>query len=58
VNSSLSYNYGEGNVQRAIEATGSRDAWNLIGQGYEGDKDYLAKLMDAILIMKNPESLD
>lgn len=45
-------------MQRAIEAMGSRDAWNLIGQGYEGDKDYLAKLIDAILIMKNPESLD
>ena len=55
--SALAFNYGEGNVQKGMEATGSRDAWTLIRNGHEGDKDYLPKLMAAILIMKNPESV-
>lgn len=54
----LGYNYGEGAVQKAMMATGSRDAWTLIKRGYEGDKDYLAKVMAAVLIAKNPESVD
>lgn len=53
----LAYNMGESAVQKGIEATGSRNAWTLIGKGYEGDKDYLPKLMAAILIMRNPESV-
>ncbi len=54
----LAYNMGEKGLQAAIDKTGSRDAWTLISKGYEGDKDYLAKLMAAILIMKNPESVN
>ena len=54
----LAYNMGEKAVQQAIDATGSRDVWYLIRHGYEGDRDYLAKLMAAILIMKNPETLN
>ena len=53
----LSYNMGENAVQKAIEKTGSRDAWVLIRQGFENDHDYLAELMAAIIIMKNPELL-
>lgn len=55
--SALAFNMGEGNVQKAMETTGSRDAWTLIRAGHQGDKDYLPKLMAAILIMKNPESV-
>lgn len=51
----LAYNMGEQGVQKGIDATGSRDAWQLISKGYEGDKHYLPKLMAAILIMRNPE---
>lgn len=54
----LAYNMGEDAVQKGINATGSRDAWTLIRNGYEGDKDYLPKLIAAILIMKNPESVE
>jgi membrane-bound lytic murein transglycosylase D len=54
----LAYNMGEEAVQKGIEATGSRDVWELIRAGHEGDQNYLAKVMAAILIMKNPEILD
>ena len=53
----LAYNMGERAVQKAIEETGSRDAWTLIRKGYEGDKDYLAKVVASILIMQNPDSV-
>ena len=55
--SALSYNMGEEAVQKGMYALGSRDAWELIRNGYEGDKDYLPKLMAAILIMRNPDSV-
>jgi beta-lactamase regulating signal transducer with metallopeptidase domain len=54
----LAYNMGEGAVQKGINETGSKDAWTLIRNGYEGDKDYLPKMMAAILIMKNPQSVE
>jgi membrane-bound lytic murein transglycosylase D len=54
----LAYNMGESAVQKGIDATASRNAWILIRNGYEGDKDYLPKLIAAILIMKNPESVE
>lgn len=54
----LAYNMGEVAVQNAMAATGSRDAWTLIRKGYEGDKDYLPRVMAAILIMNNPESVE
>ncbi len=53
----LAYNMGESAVQKGMDALGTRDAWTLIRNGHEGDKDYLPKLMAAILIMKNPESV-
>lgn len=53
----LAYNMGENAVQKAITQTGSRDAWTLIAQGFEGDQDYMAKLMAAIIIIKNPAIL-
>lgn len=56
--SALAYNMGENAVQKGMNALGSRDAWTLIRNGYEGDKDYLPKLMAAILIMRNPDSVE
>ncbi|MGE0526317.1 MAG: transglycosylase SLT domain-containing protein [Bdellovibrionales bacterium] len=53
----LAYNIGESRVQEFILKTGSRDAWALIRAGAEGDKDYLAKVMAAILILKNPDAV-
>lgn len=51
----LGYNMGENAVQKAMDQTGAKDAWTLLRLGHEGDKDYLPKLMAALLIMKNPE---
>lgn len=56
--SALSYNMGEAAVQKGMNVLNTRDVWTLIRNGYEGDKDYLAKLMAVILIMRNPESVD
>ncbi len=50
----LAYNVGEDKVEDAINRTGSRDVWTLINAGVENDKAYVAKVMAAILIMKNP----
>lgn len=52
----LGYNIGENKVQEGINKLGNRDAWYLARHGYDGDK-YLARLMAAILIMRNPESV-
>jgi membrane-bound lytic murein transglycosylase D len=54
----MAYNMGENAVQAAIDATGSREAWTLIQAGYEGDQNYLAKVMAAILIVRNPQIVD
>lgn len=54
----LAYNSGENHVQRGIDATGSRDAWKLIHSGFENDKSYLAKVMAAIIILKNPSTVN
>lgn len=53
----LSYNVGEQRVQKAIDTVGSRDAWALVRSGIENDRAYLARVMAAILIVKNPEVL-
>lgn len=55
--SALAYNMGERAVQKGMNSLNTRDAWTLIRNGYEGDKDYLPKLMAAILIMRSPESV-
>ena len=52
----MGYNIGENKVQEGINKYGNRDPWFLTRHGYDGDK-YLARLMAAILIMKNPESV-
>lgn len=54
----MAYNMGENAVQKAMVDLDTRDAWTLIRSGREGDKDYLAKFMAAVLIMRNPESVE
>lgn len=54
----LAYNAGSARVESAIRKTGSRDAWEIIGKGYENDPDYVPRVMAAILILKNPSTLD
>lgn len=53
----MAYNVGEGSVQTAIDETGSRDAWVLVRHGLENDRAYLARVMAAIIILKNPQAL-
>lgn len=52
----LSYNVGIGRVKEAIDVIGTRDAWELVRAGIENDADYLAKVMAAVLILKNPDA--
>lgn len=54
----MAYNAGGVKVQRGIDATGSRSAWDLIEAGYTGDRDYLAKVIAAAIVLKNPELVD
>jgi membrane-bound lytic murein transglycosylase D len=49
----LAYNVGGTKVAKTIKKVGSRNAWDLIDAGIENDKDYLAKVMAAILIMNS-----
>lgn len=55
----LSYNAGENAVQEVMNKTGSRDPWVLIRSGLLPNEttEYLPKLMAAILVMKNPNSI-
>lgn len=53
----LSYNVGERALREAIEKTGSRDAWTLVRNGLKTDKDYLPRLMAAVILMRNPEAV-
>jgi len=56
----LAYNAGENAVQQAIDRLGSRDPWALVRDGNLSPeaRNYLPKLMAAILIMKNPSSVE
>lgn len=54
----MSYNIGANGVQRGIDNTGSRDPWTLVKNGFENDKGYLASVIAAALILKNPSSVD
>lgn len=53
----LAYNMGEYGVKKAMKRTGSKDAWKLARKNHEGDKEYLAKLMAVMIIMKNQDVL-
>lgn len=53
----LAYNIGEGALQKGINKFKTRDAWELLAHGVEGDKNYLPSVMAAMIIMKNPELL-
>lgn len=58
--SALAYNAGEETIGKVMRRTGSRDPWVLVRSGLlsEETTEYLPKLMAAILIIKNPNSVD
>lgn len=53
----LAYNVGISRVKEAIDVIGTRDTWELVRAGIENDGDYLAKVMAAVLILKNPDAV-
>jgi len=55
----LSYNAGENAVQQAMIQTGSRDPWVLVRESRlnRESKDYLPKVIAAMVVMKNPSSV-
>lgn len=52
------YNTGENRVQTAIDKQSTRDVWALLKAGLPSDKDYLARVMAVVLILKNPSALE
>jgi membrane-bound lytic murein transglycosylase D len=54
----LAYNAGGEFVERSIRRAGTRDAFQLTERGYENDRHYLARVMAAIIIVKNADTLD
>lgn len=54
----LAYNMGEGAVQKGIKKYNTRNAFELVENGVEGDKNYLPSVMAAMIIMRNPQLLD
>lgn len=54
----LAYNAGERMVDEAMRATGSRNAWQAVEQGFENDADYLPRVMAIALIMENPALIE
>ena len=54
----LAYNMGRRQVQSAIESTGSKDAWRLVGAGTEEHKTYLARVHAAALVIANPSLIN
>ena len=50
----LAYNTGEGKLSRAIKKVGSNNPWLFNDLG---DKDYLAKIMAGIILVKNPRKV-
>lgn len=53
----MGYNMGAEAVNRAIAEENSRDAWHLIREGHQNDPRYLAQVIAAVLILKNPDYL-
>jgi beta-lactamase regulating signal transducer with metallopeptidase domain len=54
----LAYNIGENNVKKAMIDLNTKDAWTIVRSGRENDKDYLARVMAAIIILKHPDLLN
>ena len=54
----IAYNLGEHNLLNAMKELNTKDAWVIVKNGRENDKDYLARVMAAIIILKNPDILN
>jgi membrane-bound lytic murein transglycosylase D len=54
----LAYNAGDMKIKRGINKAGTRDPWQLNRLGHRGAKKYLARVMAAAILMKNPQMLE
>jgi beta-lactamase regulating signal transducer with metallopeptidase domain len=54
----MAYNSGSTQVEAAVHATHTRDAWALYRAGYGNDPDYLARTAALMLILAHPRLLD
>jgi beta-lactamase regulating signal transducer with metallopeptidase domain len=54
----MAYNLGEQNLRKAMKDLKTKDAWVIVRNGRENDKDYLARVIAAIIILKNPDLLN
>jgi len=54
------YNAGAGKIRRAIEASGSRNFWEIASTNYirQETKDYVPKILAAAIVAKSPEKYD
>lgn len=52
----FAFNVGERAVMKGIQTHGTRDVWEL-SKFVKGDKDYMSRVVAAMIIMKNPEVL-
>jgi hypothetical protein len=53
----LGYNEGEGNVTALMKKYNTTDAW-VIEHAETSKENYLAKVMSAIIIVRNPSLVD
>jgi membrane-bound lytic murein transglycosylase D len=53
----LAYNGGARLVRDGIDESGSRDAFELMRRGYQNDPDYLARMMAAVIVLRNEHLL-
>jgi membrane-bound lytic murein transglycosylase D len=54
----MAYNSGTSQVEAAMIAMHTRDAWTLYRAGYGNDPDYLARTTAVMLILTHPQLLD
>lgn len=54
----LAYNCGNGCVDKGVQESAARDVWKIVAKGYENDPQYVARVMAAMLILRNPDALD
>jgi membrane-bound lytic murein transglycosylase D len=54
----MAYNSGTSQVEAAMSAMHTRDAWTLYRAGYGNDPDYLARTTAVMLILAHPRLLD
>lgn len=53
----LAYNVGENKILKAMKKERTQDVWKLIQRGHERDRGYLAKVMVAMVLIRNRDTI-